>query len=222
MARPQAPSSLTRFLTRHVPTSLSLSSAWLAVPAEYAVQFEVDPAVLLPNVSLAAPALVDAMGRVAGPVLLAPAEDLDVYQAMPALPVEAPGAAPWYAAGARAVVPLRGSSGALLALWVLGAYFSGDLFEREDLTALERIAVLTGMQLEREALRGGVRTDVAPSFLEPEVLTAREQQVLELLARGYSNRQIADELIIVLRKLDLENRAQAIVWAHEHRSRVAR
>lgn len=90
-----------------------------------------------------------------------------------------------------------------------------------------------GMGTRRPKISGSYqRTDAAPSFIEPEVLTAREQQVLELLARGYSNRQIADELIIgvrtaethvdrVLRKLELENRAQAVVWAHEHRSRVS-
>ncbi len=54
-----------------------------------------------------------------------------------------------------------------------------------------------------------------------DVLTEREQEVMSLLTRGYSNRQIADELIIgvrtaethvqrILRKLALDNRAQAI------------
>jgi len=53
------------------------------------------------------------------------------------------------------------------------------------------------------------------------VLTEREQEVMSLLTRGYSNRQIADELIFgvhtaethvqrILRKLALDNRAQAI------------
>jgi DNA-binding NarL/FixJ family response regulator len=94
------------------------------------------------------------------------------------------------------------------------------------------------MQLEREALR------VAPApalAVEPassadtvafdegaaDGLTAREREVLALLVRGYSNRQIADELIIgvrtaethvqrVLHKLELDNRAQAIAWARDH------
>jgi len=63
-------------------------------------------------------------------------------------------------------------------------------------------------------------------------LTAREREVLALLARGYSNRQIADELIIgvrtaethvqrVLHKLDLDNRAQAIAWARDHAMALA-
>jgi DNA-binding NarL/FixJ family response regulator len=60
----------------------------------------------------------------------------------------------------------------------------------------------------------------------PAVLTPREREVLNLLAKGMNNRQIADELIIgvrtaethverILRKLNLDNRAQAMLWARE-------
>jgi DNA-binding NarL/FixJ family response regulator len=59
-----------------------------------------------------------------------------------------------------------------------------------------------------------------------EELTPREEEVLRLLARGLSNREIASELIIseatakthvarVLGKLDLRDRAQAVVFAYE-------
>ena len=69
----------------------------------------------------------------------------------------------------------------------------------------------------------------APSAVEgASVLTPREREVLNLLAKGMNNRQIADELIIgvrtaethverILRKLNVENRAQAMLWAREQR-----
>jgi class 3 adenylate cyclase/DNA-binding CsgD family transcriptional regulator len=61
-----------------------------------------------------------------------------------------------------------------------------------------------------------------PKSLDP--LSAREHEVVALIARGYSNRQIAEELIIaegtavrhvanILNKLNLRSRAQVAVWA---------
>jgi DNA-binding NarL/FixJ family response regulator len=71
----------------------------------------------------------------------------------------------------------------------------------------------------------GVRSaaELSPTADGPTVLTPREREVLNLLARGLNNRQIADELIIgvrtaethverILRKLNLENRTQAMLW----------
>ena len=58
-------------------------------------------------------------------------------------------------------------------------------------------------------------------------LTRRERQVVALLARGLTNRQIAEALVLtegtaenyvqrILGKLDFNNRAQIAVWAVEH------
>ena len=58
-------------------------------------------------------------------------------------------------------------------------------------------------------------------------LSAREREVAVLLARGFTNRQIADTLVIaegtaerhvanILNELSLSSRAQAAVWALEH------
>lgn len=62
----------------------------------------------------------------------------------------------------------------------------------------------------------------------PEPLTSRELEVLRLLALGYTNRQIAEELVISLgtvknhvehirAKLGVSDRTQAVVKALEHR-----
>jgi len=72
--------------------------------------------------------------------------------------------------------------------------------------------------------------DAQPAELDPELdrLSGREREVLRLIARGYTYREIAAELHIsvktvethvssVLRKLQLSNRYQLTRWATERR-----
>jgi DNA-binding NarL/FixJ family response regulator len=73
----------------------------------------------------------------------------------------------------------------------------------------------------------GRRVAHAPPPPALDELTERELEVLQLLARGRSNQEIARELIIgdatvkthvarVLMKLSLRDRVQAVVFAYEH------
>ena len=76
-----------------------------------------------------------------------------------------------------------------------------------------------------EQVNAGVKSLTTPPELEQ--LTAREKEVLQLIATGYSNREIAAELYItertvknhvnsILRSLNLRDRTQAAIFAYQH------
>jgi DNA-binding NarL/FixJ family response regulator len=80
----------------------------------------------------------------------------------------------------------------------------------------------------RRVVEAFARLPVPQAHLQPalERLTARERDVLRLLAKGRSNSEIASELVVshattkthvrnVLAKLDLRDRVHAVVFAYE-------
>ena len=75
---------------------------------------------------------------------------------------------------------------------------------------------------------GGPRTDGTAHDDGLDLLSAREQEVMRLIARGYTYKEVAAELFIsvktvethvsnVLRKLQLSNRTELTLWAADRR-----
>jgi predicted ATPase/DNA-binding CsgD family transcriptional regulator len=81
----------------------------------------------------------------------------------------------------------------------------------------------------QHAEANGAQPAATAAPIAPSVLTAREQQIAQLIGRGLSNRGIAAELVIspataarhvanILAKLGLNSRAQVAAWTADHRS----
>jgi DNA-binding NarL/FixJ family response regulator len=115
-------------------------------------------------------------------------------------------------------------------------YVTKTISTRELVDAIQRISagdavfspMLAGFVLD--AFSTGPAAATEPPSFDPELdqLTAREREVLRLIARGYTYKEIARELYIsvktvehhvssVLRKLQLSSRHQLTRWATERR-----
>ena len=104
------------------------------------------------------------------------------------------------------------------ALRALGNAEGADLELRAALAAFERLGA--------EPDAAGVRAVLEPAAL-PRGLSAREAEVLRLVAAGKSNREIASALVIsehtvarhlqnMFAKLDVSSRSAATAFAFEH------
>ena len=94
----------------------------------------------------------------------------------------------------------------------------------EILNAIKKVAK-GQLAIETEVDKKKKEHDKNPELHEE--LTAREFDILYLLAKGYDNQTIADELFIslktvkthvsnILSKLDVDDRTQAVVYAFQH------
>ncbi|WP_236600691.1 response regulator transcription factor [Ktedonobacter sp. SOSP1-85] len=92
--------------------------------------------------------------------------------------------------------------------------------QKEDLPYLETLVRAFSQQPETQPPHP--ESEPSPILLDP--LSAREQEVLYLLARGASNQKIAETLVLaidtvkhhvsnILTKLDVTNRTQAVAHA---------
>jgi len=135
-----------------------------------------------------------------------------------------------------AAATLRTSSGSPMPP-ILRATYERDLAIARKALGPTRFSRVWGeastMSVEQAVEYARRRDTVAPQLARSDPLSRRERQVIALLARGYTNRQIADELVIsertvdghvthILSKLELSSRALAAIWAVEHQLAAAR
>ena len=103
----------------------------------------------------------------------------------------------------------------------------------EEIVAAVRIVAngeaLLAPAVTRSVIEEFAKQSPAPPAAPPtavEELTPREREVLDLLARGLSNSEICEQLVIsdatakthvarILQKLDLRDRVQAVIYAYE-------
>jgi DNA-binding NarL/FixJ family response regulator len=110
-------------------------------------------------------------------------------------------------------------------------------FLLKDVSPEQLVAAVRTVTVGDALLAPGITRRLVERFARPSeapagdaaalaTLTAREREVFGLLARGMSNTEIADRLVVgeatvkshvaaILAKLDLRNRAQAVVLAYE-------
>jgi DNA-binding NarL/FixJ family response regulator len=96
----------------------------------------------------------------------------------------------------------------------------------ESLVAAVRSVVTGGTWFSQPVVTKLVRASTRAGAAGPS-LTEREDQILRMLARGWDNARIAEEIHLgeqtvrnyasrLYGKLGVETRAEAIVWAHDH------
>lgn len=122
-----------------------------------------------------------------------------------------------------------GPRGALFALPALRELAAAVWGPHLDAGAQATLRAWAGVQATGAAPEGAAGAPARAEAASPDPLTARESEVLALLARGLSNKLIARELDLsphtvkrhvahILDKLDLASRSQAAAWHHARRA----
>lgn len=110
-------------------------------------------------------------------------------------------------------------------------YLLKDMEPEDILASLHRVSrgrLVISEQLT-ELLARALRQDPRPQRIEDAELTPREDEILSLIAKGYSNKLIARDLDLavgtvkvhvkhILKKLHLKTRVEAAVWAINSRA----
>lgn len=117
----------------------------------------------------------------------------------------------------------------VLYTWDIPEAFAGEISEYDVDGVILKSATGAALvdSLERVHRGESVGENVLSEATSTVTLTEREREVLALIARGFTNRRIADELYLSLdtvkthvrklfRKLDVDNRTQAAMLAAEH------
>ncbi len=128
-------------------------------------------------------------------------------------------------------VPLLGDEGAMGVIAAINKIGTDETFSGDDQRLAETFAARVAVAV-RLVARGGEVGDDRNVEDHPEIarpgLTAREIEVLRLVAYGMSDAQVADKLVVSLRtvhshlrtiyrKLQVGSRSEATRWAAEHR-----
>ncbi len=96
----------------------------------------------------------------------------------------------------------------------------------DDLVDAIRVVAAGGAVIDPKVVEQLVASSSRKAKVPLDFLTPREREVLELIARGLSNREIAAALVVeestirthvkrILMKLDLRDRVQAVMFAYE-------
>jgi len=145
-------------------------------------------------------------------------------------PIELPAVVQQLGVRSAMIVPLH-MAGARRGVLLVSAA-QPDSFDADDLTFLEAVAHWIGLigeraehveALTRDAAAAGYR---AAAEQLVQTLTPRQREIAALIARGYSNAEIARELVLVpgtvanhveqiLTRLGFRNRTQVAAWAAE-------